>query len=105
VDAVNGRRTLGRHVEMRRTAADPRAIFPGVRTDRSRMTVRIAPAGSPEAGDARMGGTVGERIAVVHELTVVGWALAKRKMPSYTRATMPVRVTTLAAQRDDDDLR
>jgi hypothetical protein len=60
------------------------------------MTVRIVPLRSREAGDARMGGTVAERVAVVAEITASSWRLAKRPFPAYTRATMPVVVSTLA---------
>jgi hypothetical protein len=65
------------------------------------MTVRVVPLESKEAGDARMGGTADERLAAVSSLTEMAWALAKRPLPSYTRATMPVTITTLDAQRDD----
>ena len=71
-------------------------------TDRSQMTVRIVPLNSREASEARMGGTVTERLAVVAELTELGWALAKLPLPTYTRATMPVVVTTRSALNDDD---
>ncbi len=70
--------------------------------DRSQMTVRIVPLNSREASDARMGGTVTERLAVVAELTELGWALAKLPLPTYTRDTMPVVVTTRSALNDDD---
>lgn len=74
----------------------------GMLNDRSQMTVRIVPRNSREASDARMGGTVTERLAVVAELTELGWALAKLPLPTYTRATMPVVVTTRSALNDDD---
>ena len=69
--------------------------------DRSQMTVRVVSLHSHEAGDARMGGTVAERVAVVAELTEMGWALARLPLPQYTRGTMPVVVTTLAGHIDD----
>lgn len=62
------------------------------------MTARVVPLGSDEAGDARVGGTAAERLALVGELSRRMWALTKRPIPSYTRKTMPVRVTTLADQ-------
>ena len=65
---------------------------------RRKMTVRIVPLGSQEAGDARVGGTVAERLALVTELSHRAWALTGRPLPSYTRRTMPVRLTTLAEQ-------
>ena len=62
------------------------------------MTIRIVQQGSEEAGDARMGGTVEERVAAVTALTLEAWRLSGRPFPVYTRATMPVTVTTLADQ-------
>ena len=60
------------------------------------MTVRVVPLSSPEAGDSRTGGTLEERLAAVTALTEVGWRLAGRSLPRYTRSTMPVAVFTLA---------
>ena len=59
------------------------------------MTARVVPLTSREAGDPRMGGTVDERVAAVAELTLSAWTLAGRPLPDYTRATMPIVVTTL----------
>lgn len=64
------------------------------------MTARVVPLASREAGDPRMGGTVDERVAAVAVITEQAWALAGRPFPTYARATMPVVVTTLAAQSD-----
>lgn len=69
--------------------------------DRSGMTVRVVPLESRDAGDARMGGTVTERLAVVKQLTEMGWGLANLPFPTYTRATMPVVLTTLARHTRD----
>jgi hypothetical protein len=63
--------------------------------DRSRMTGRVVPLTSPEAGDPRAGGSLEERLAAVAELSVEAWRLAGRPLPSYTRATMPVVLATL----------
>lgn len=68
------------------------------RSRRKTMTVRIVPLDSPEAGDARVGGTAAERLALVAELSRRAWALTGRPLPSYTRRTMPVKLTTLADQ-------
>jgi hypothetical protein len=63
--------------------------------DRSRMTARVVPLRSNEAGDPRMGGTVDERVAAVTMLTLETWRLAGRQLPTYSRATMPVVIATL----------
>lgn len=62
----------------------------------SRMSIRVVPLSSAEAGDSRMGGTVDDRVAAVAELSVAAWRLAGCPLPTYTRATMPVVLTTLA---------
>jgi len=59
------------------------------------MTARVVPLTSAEAADARMGGSVEERLAAVVELTAEAWRLAGRRLPTYTRATMPIVVATL----------
>jgi hypothetical protein len=60
------------------------------------MTVRVVHTGSREAGDARVDGTVAERVAAVAELTASTWRPSKRPFPMYTRATMPIAVSTLS---------
>ena len=67
-------------------------------TRRKDMTVRVVPLRSKDAGDARVAGTADERLVLVTELSRRAWELTGRPFPSYTRATMPVRVTTLARQ-------
>jgi hypothetical protein len=42
-----------------------------------------------------MGGTVEERLAAVEALTAEAWRLAGRRLPDYTRTTMPIVVATL----------
>jgi hypothetical protein len=64
------------------------------------MTARVVTLANQESGHARMGGSVADRLAVMRELTDLGWALAKLPRPAYTRATMPVAVSTLAAHLD-----
>jgi hypothetical protein len=66
--------------------------------DRSRMTARVVPLSSPEAGDPRMGGTIEERLEAVTRLTLEAWRLSGRPLPVYVRATMPVALTTLQDQ-------
>jgi hypothetical protein len=63
------------------------------------MTARVVPLRSDEAGDARVGGTVEERLALVAELSRRAWALTARPIPHYTRETMPVRLGRLVDQR------
>ena len=63
--------------------------------NRDRLTARVVPLTSPEAGDPRMGGTLEERVAAVAVLTAEGWRLSGRPLPTYTRATIPVVVSTL----------
>jgi hypothetical protein len=66
-----------------------------MRTDRSRMTARVVPLQSEEAGDMRMGGTPFARVAAVAELTLEAWRLAGRALRRYRRGTIPVGVTSL----------
>jgi hypothetical protein len=62
------------------------------------MTGRVVPLTSDDAGDGRVGGTIDERLALVAELSRRAWTLTKRPLPTYTRRTMPVRLTTLDEQ-------
>jgi hypothetical protein len=62
------------------------------------MTARVVPLRSDDASDARVAGTAAERLALLAELSRRMWSLTQRPVPSYTRATMPVKVTTLADQ-------
>jgi hypothetical protein len=63
------------------------------------MRARVVPLKSPEAGDSRVEGTPAERVALVAVLSRQAWALTGRPLPSYTRATMPVRVISLRESR------
>jgi hypothetical protein len=62
------------------------------------MTVRIVPLASAEASDARVGGTVDDRLSLVRELSRRMWTLTGHPMPVYDRSTMPVKLSTLAEQ-------
>lgn len=62
------------------------------------MTVRIVPLRSQEAGDARVGGTASQRLALVAELSERSWMLTGNTVPPYTREVMPFRLATLADQ-------
>ena len=66
--------------------------------DRGKIEARVVPLRSREAGDARVGGTVAERVALVAELSRMLWARTGRANPTYTRATMPVVISTLGEQ-------
>ena len=66
-------------------------------TDRRDMTVRVVPVGSDEAGESRVAGTAAERVALVGRLSEEVWVRTHRPLPAYTRATMPVHLTTLRA--------
>lgn len=68
--------------------------------DRSRMTARVVSLSSPEAGDPRTGGTLAERLAAVSALTAEAWRLSGRRLPKYTRATMPIVVVRRQAHPD-----
>ena len=69
-------------------------------TERRNMTVRVVPLASREAGDARVGGTPQERLALLAALSQQQWALTGRPRPAYTRATMPVAIRSLRGQSD-----
>jgi hypothetical protein len=68
------------------------------RGDRNQMTARVVPLTSDEAGDGRVGGTPSDRLALLAELSRRMWELTRRPSPEYTRATMPVKLTTLEEQ-------
>ncbi len=62
------------------------------------MTARVVPLRSDDASDARVGGTAEERLLLLAELSRRMWALTQRPLPTYTRSTMPVRLSTLREQ-------
>lgn len=66
------------------------------------MTVRRVRRGSAEEGDARVGGSVDERLALVSVLSLSAWANSGRALPHLRRDEMPIRKTTLGARRDRD---
>ena len=63
------------------------------------MTARVVPLTSAEAGESRVEGTANERLLLLAELSRRAWALTGRGTPVYTRATIPVALTTLREQR------
>ena len=64
------------------------------------MTVRVVPLRSSAAAESRVGGTIVERLALVFALSESSWSLTRRPLPGYTRATMPVVVTSLHRGHD-----
>lgn len=71
-------------------------------TDRRDMTVRLVPLMSDEGGDSRVAGTAADRVALVGRLSEDAWIRTGRPLPTYTRATIPVKMTALRAQNDRD---
>jgi hypothetical protein len=69
---------------------------------RRNMTARVVPLRSDAAGDARVKGTVNERLALVTALSLSAWETSGRPLPTYTREKMPVKRTTLRARTDRD---
>ncbi len=66
------------------------------------MTIRVVSLHSREAGDARVGGSAEERLALLARLSEMSWRLTGRAMPTYTRASMPVVLRALSSQSDAD---
>lgn len=73
-----------------------------MRAKRQNMSARVVPLRSPEAGESRVQGTIEERLALVARLSREAWALTGRPLPSYSRATMPVRIITLREARESN---
>lgn len=69
-----------------------------MKRERANLTVRVVPLRSDEAGDGRVGGTAAQRLAIVADLSRRMWALTRQPVPSYARATIPLRLTTLSEQ-------
>lgn len=62
------------------------------------MTGRVVSLTSDAASDARVDGTVDERLALVQELSARMWRLSGKPVPTYTRREMPVRLSKLTDQ-------
>ena len=62
------------------------------------MTVRIVPLRSDESGDGRIGGSASARLALVSDLSRRMWELTGHPLPTYTRQTIPLKLTKLAEQ-------
>lgn len=66
--------------------------FEEARARRRSWPVRIFPLGEEPLDDTLDTMTPSERVALVWELTARMWELSGNPLPSYTRATMPVRI-------------
>lgn len=71
--------------------------------DRSHMTVRLVPLSSDEASDVRVPGSAAERVALAVRLSEMLWTHTGRALPSYSRATMPIVITSLNSPERTDD--
>ncbi|MDH5805380.1 MAG: hypothetical protein OEZ54_09355 [Gemmatimonadota bacterium] len=60
------------------------------------MTARVVPLNSKSAGNAAVAGTIGERLAIVAQLSELHWQLTARPLPKYDRGSMPVRIVQLS---------
>ena len=65
---------------------------------RQGITARLVSLREKRAGDATVDGSVEERVALVARLSETSWALTRRPLPRYSRASMPVVVTDLKSQ-------
>jgi hypothetical protein len=59
------------------------------------MTYRVVSLDSRAAEESRLGATAAERLAMLAELSRVAWSMTGRRLPTYTRETIPLRLTTL----------
>lgn len=65
------------------------------------MTYRVVALASAAASDTRLGPTVHERVEMVAALSRAAWTASGRLLPSYARADMPLRLSTLDQQGSD----
>ena len=66
------------------------------------MTVRVVRLHSREAGEALVGGTAADRLALFARLSERLWALTHQPLPAYSRSTMPIVITPLRPQSERD---
>ena len=69
---------------------------------RKDMTFRRVALQSREAGDARVGGSINDRLALVRELSLSAWQATGKPLPAYDRGMMPFRRARLGERRDRD---
>lgn len=75
--------------------------FRAMPRNRRDMTSRVVPLESREAGLPPCPPSVEERLALVSKLSREAWELSRRAIPSYTRATIPVAIRSLAEPGTD----
>ena len=67
------------------------------------MTVRLVPLSSSEASDVRVPGSAAERVALAVRLSEMLWTHTGRALPTYSRTTMPIVITSrVHLERTDD---
>ncbi|MEO6331289.1 MAG: hypothetical protein ABIV11_02540 [Gemmatimonadaceae bacterium] len=66
------------------------------------MTFRRSHLRSAEAADARVTGTIDDRLTLVHTLSLAAWANGGKDFPAYDRSRIPVRIVRLGASSDRD---
>lgn len=69
-----------------------------MKTDRRNMTVRVVDLKSDEASDGRVAGTPAQLLSLARELSQRMWLLTGQPLPTYSRNTIPLKLTTLADQ-------
>ncbi len=69
---------------------------------RKHVTFRRVPLESEQAGDARVAGTVAERLALVRTLSLSAWASTGAPLPRYERSRIPFRRARLGERSDRD---
>ena len=67
------------------------------------MTVRLVPLSSAEASDVRVPGSAAERVALAVRLSEMMWSHTGRALPTYSRATMPIVITSLGSLERTDE--
>ncbi len=70
---------------------------------RAEMTYRVVRLDSSEASTAPEPRSQDEGSRMMAELSLAAWQASGRPLPSYTRATMPIRLTTLEALAQSDE--
>jgi hypothetical protein len=66
-----------------------------MRKNRASMSTRVVRLTESGSHDLGLNMAAAERVALIEQLSVEGWVLTRREMPSYDRANMPVRLVPL----------